>query len=563
MEQQKLPVPLGRVVVPQQAKRWTKNSFVGIKPEKLATVLRQAELGQLEQWADLCDFMVQSDPYLRAVYETRLLAVTSAKLVVKPGRASPGQEAIAERAAEAFRIELERFRGLESLIHWLGHAEGVGYANISHDWQRVVGPDGISVWRSSPKPTAMRDVDFDHDWTQRVRTWDPKKGQQWLRVADDPLRYIVHNPQKLATPNVSGDLRAVAWAWLFKRWALVFQQTGLEKFAIPFLYGQVPPNATDTVRTTLQAALDSFSTEQAAVLEAGTTINALEAAKNPNDAWGAAIKSYNEEMTVGLLGSTDIVSAEGGSYARAEQQVVTGVLPRFSTIGKRIAGTLERDWATPFVKFNAHLFGGAAPVPTIEFEFIADAKPEIDALAVEVGAVTIDEVRGGMGLEEWGDEHGGAEVARKPEAASPFGDAGVALPVAEGVAPIAGDAEAKDASAALNGAQVTALKDIVGAVAAGELPRASGIEMILAAFPLDRAQAEKIMGEVGRGFDSAAKEAEAPTVESPLARVASSMERARIMQAVWEKRRSASTVRLTSRTSGGSVPMTSRVPFEK
>ncbi|MDD3310964.1 DUF1073 domain-containing protein [Pseudodesulfovibrio sp.] len=52
----------------------------------------------------------------------------------------------------------------------------------------------------------------------------------------------------------------------------------------------------------------------------------------------------------------------------------------------------------------------------------------------------------------------------------------------------------------LNGAQVASMMEIVASVAMGTLPRESGVEMLLAAFPLDRSQAEQIMGRVGRGF---------------------------------------------------------------
>lgn len=69
-------------------------------------------------------------------------------------------------------------------------------------------------------------------------------------------------------------------------------------------------------------------------------------------------------------------------------------------------------------------------------------------------------------------------------------------------APVVADpnAEAKDPSTALNGAQVTALLEIVQAVADETLPRDSGIAMIVAAFPISPENAEKIMGTVGNGF---------------------------------------------------------------
>jgi len=56
------------------------------------------------------------------------------------------------------------------------------------------------------------------------------------------------------------------------------------------------------------------------------------------------------------------------------------------------------------------------------------------------------------------------------------------------------------AAAALNGAQVAALVDIISQVAQRQIPRESGIGIILASFPLTEAQAEAIMAGAGRDF---------------------------------------------------------------
>lgn len=56
------------------------------------------------------------------------------------------------------------------------------------------------------------------------------------------------------------------------------------------------------------------------------------------------------------------------------------------------------------------------------------------------------------------------------------------------------------AAAALNGAQVAALVDIIAQVAQRQIPRESGIGIILAFFPLTKEQAEAIMADAGRDF---------------------------------------------------------------
>ena len=64
-----------------------------------------------------------------------------------------------------------------------------------------------------------------------------------------------------------------------------------------------------------------------------------------------------------------------------------------------------------------------------------------------------------------------------------------------------GDPEGAPAAAlALNGAQVTALLEVVQQVVMGLLPRESAIEIIVAAFPVDQTTASRILGKVGKGF---------------------------------------------------------------
>ena len=66
--------------------------------------------------------------------------------------------------------------------------------------------------------------------------------------------------------------------------------------------------------------------------------------------------------------------------------------------------------------------------------------------------------------------------------------------------PVSEDPEAKDPATALNGAQVTALLEVVAAVAARRIPRETGVEALTAAFPLDREAAERLLGPTGRTF---------------------------------------------------------------
>lgn len=65
---------------------------------------------------------------------------------------------------------------------------------------------------------------------------------------------------------------------------------------------------------------------------------------------------------------------------------------------------------------------------------------------------------------------------------------------------------------ALNGAQVTAALGIVSQVAAGNIPRETGINSLITFFALTQQQAERVMGSAGQGFTP---DAEAPPVKMP------------------------------------------------
>jgi hypothetical protein len=59
---------------------------------------------------------------------------------------------------------------------------------------------------------------------------------------------------------------------------------------------------------------------------------------------------------------------------------------------------------------------------------------------------------------------------------------------------------------ALNGAQVQAAQGIIIAVSRGELPRETGVQMLIQFFSIPAAQADELMGPVGRSFTPPAVE---------------------------------------------------------
>ena len=81
--------------------------------------------------------------------------------------------------------------------------------------------------------------------------------------------------------------------------------------------------------------------------------------------------------------------------------------------------------------------------------------------------------------------------------------------------PDAPDPQAVSPTEALNGAQVTSLRQFILDVAAKQLPRETGVRTIAAAFPLSEKEADRVMGEVGRSFFSAPPPGSEPAPAAP------------------------------------------------
>ena len=75
------------------------------------------------------------------------------------------------------------------------------------------------------------------------------------------------------------------------------------------------------------------------------------------------------------------------------------------------------------------------------------------------------------------------------------------------------EAKVVDPQTALSGVQVTSMMEVVDRVALEKIPRETGIQILLNAFPVNIEQADLIMGEVGNGFKPKAAEPITPIEE--------------------------------------------------
>lgn len=175
----------------------------------------------------------------------------------------------------------------------------------------------------------------------------------------------------------------------------------------------------------------------------------------------------------------EIATKDTTAYASALQQVIIGA-------GAAVTqGLLSQESAVAIIAFVATRLG----VPI-------DAAEELER--VRASGFSPEDYR----LDLDAELAAGAPAGVRTDELTPTPAAPVAEPEQPPVAALGDDAAVPELS--LNGAQVTAMLDVVARVVAGQLPRETAVAILETAFNIPHDKAETVLGTVGRGFTPAA-----------------------------------------------------------
>lgn len=435
--------------------------FASLQPETLAAIQTQLEQGQLRDWADLCDRMLQRDADILATYESRLSVVSGAELLVEPGvpTGDPVRDMWSDEAAAW-------------VDSWLRKMPVSRYAHESLDG---IGK-GLSVHEIIWDHTDSGLVPVELEWIHLRRfcygpDWRPRICDKGGDVPYSPTgyelerdRFVVHEPRALPGYPTGGVMRPVMWLFLFKSWAMQFGVQGAEQFAYPLKVATISRGGDESVRAAAREWLENLSQDHAAVIDEGTRIELLESTVKDGNVWSNLIKACNEGIAKALLGMSDLADpTRVGAYAAVETRKGATVDARVLKDERALALTWERDLVEPALRANVDRFGGMIPpVPRLRWS-IAARRQEIPAdIAI---ALTVDEVRASLGKEPIGG----------PEGKQLWRDFRDGKPAVADQEQIGGEA--------LNGAQIQAVSSILAQVYARLLSPRAARALIIAAVP--------------------------------------------------------------------------------
>jgi phage gp29-like protein len=435
---------LGRVSPRPSIARWNAyNTYNDLAFPQLVAIMRAAERGMTEQWADLTRRMLTSDDHLFSVWETRVNAVAGSKWKLNPGQ--DGDAELARRAADDCERVLRGVPALKRVLRDILDGVATGWSISEIIWQPR-GDEWVPaeiVWLH-PRRFRFGDNFAPYLWDDGLaageagrlglQTEDARSG---LGMPLTPDKYIVHMPRCIQTyPTSSGVLMACVRAWWVKLNATKYWLAGAEVSGNPRYFATAPQAASSDVFDELQSSLEQLAGDGIAAFREGTAVN-IQAplAQGSGSVWQTLYDNCNAAMSKAILGSTLNVEigAAGGNRAAAESQADMTMTPRAMADADAMWETIARDLFRPYLAFNRHRYGGVVPPLPMGETVMFEPQAQIDDLIVRVGAVTKNELRASRNLEplaEGGDVLIPAEVAQ-PAGGFPFSQqAGAEAPAA-------------------------------------------------------------------------------------------------------------------------------------
>lgn len=373
--------------VAQLNREFSEHPSRGLTPAKLASILEDAEHGDLLAQLDLFMDMEEKDAHIMAELGKRKRAVLGLDwMIVPPKNASAAEE----KAAEQIKEIIESIPDFEDVLLAMADGIGYGFSCLEYEWV-----NHNELWVPAAlhhRPHRWFTVDRENRESLRLRD-NSENGQELWKAG-----WIVHEHKaKSGDLTRSGLFRTLAWPFLFKNYSVRDLAEFLEIYGLPVRVGQYPPGATDKEKATLLRAVVNMGHSAAGIIPESMMIDFKEAAKGGGDPFMAMIEWCEKSQSKAILGGTLTSQADGKSSTNALGNVHNEVRKDLLiSDAKQIASTLTRDLVLTLCQING-IVTDPARCPRFEFDIIesedlslfAEAIPKL----VDIGAdIPIDYV---------------------------------------------------------------------------------------------------------------------------------------------------------------------------
>ena len=477
--------PLGNLILPQDE-----------------VLLLKGELGwrRLELYEK-----VRQDDQVFSCMQQRISAVKQAEWDVLPGeRKGRSNTKADQKAADFVRDQLNNGFGAKGSwdnctekMHW-GLLYGYSVAEVL--WGRDDRYASLDADRGAIRVRNRKRFQFDVTGNPRLITptgpygevLPPRKFWHFATGADNDDE-----------PYGLGLGHWLYWPTWFKRNDLKFWLFFLEKFGQPTAKGTYQPGVHGSAeQAKLLAALNAILTDAGIIIPEGMNIELLEASRSGTADYATVYGQMDAAITKVILSQT-MTTESGSSYSQAKvhADVADDVKKGDADL---INGSFNGSVVRWLIDFNRSVLGDCTypqvwrrVEPEEDINNRADRESKLYQIGYRLTPEEFESVYGEGYLPVGGLPSGDPE---NPEALPAEGDG---LPTD---AIPTGDVQAT----ALNGAQIKSLVEVVQSVAAGELPIASAIQLVMISFPTVTEEQARALLSPSEGFVASAPQPTSP-----------------------------------------------------
>lgn len=307
---------------------WSNHPSKKLNPSKLATILENAERGDVREQIELFEDVLEKDPTIESVFNTRKLAVVGCDWEIQPNDGSRAarkqtefvQDVLdnlsSQELTENSRTDFLSFDDLR--MHLLDSiAKGFSIAQLNWSTEK-------NEWRiESAQAVNQKHLIFgnpgDPEWNPyevRIRTIE----EMAIGIPLPPYNYIVQfNKSKSGYATRMALLRTLVWYYLFKNFGYKSLTMYAELIGTPMRIGKYDPNDPEG-KAIIEKAVKGFGTDFAAIISKMSEIEIIDNAKGTNNTiHQTLIGLVNAEIAKCVLGQTLTTEVGAvGSYAASK-----------------------------------------------------------------------------------------------------------------------------------------------------------------------------------------------------------------------------------------------------
>ncbi len=318
----------------------------GLTPQKLASILDAAELGNIQSQHELFLDMEEKDAHIFSEMSKRRRALLGLDWSIEPPRNPTAQE---ERITDELREWFHDVPDIEDIILDLGDGIGHGFACLEIEWLqygKIHLPGDIEH-----RPQSW--FQLDQATRSELRLRDGSMDGEELQ----PFTWMVHTHRAKPGYLTRGGLhRVLAWPYLFKNYSVRDLAEFLEIYGLPIKVGTFPGGATEEEKLTLLRALVGIGHNAAGVIPEGMQIDFQSAVSGHKDPFEAMINWCERAESKAILGATLTSQTDSGSGAMALGNVHNEVrMDLRDSDARQFEGTITRDLLYPIVAVNGRV----------------------------------------------------------------------------------------------------------------------------------------------------------------------------------------------------------------